>query len=38
MASYIKGLKPLPPDFAVNVMELEMGIETGKFTYDSVNQ
>jgi hypothetical protein len=38
MAAYLKGLKPLPPDFAVTVMDLEMTIETGKFTYDGVNK
>jgi hypothetical protein len=37
MAGYLKGVKPLPPDFATTVMELEMGIETGKFSYESVN-
>lgn len=38
MASYVKGLKPLPADFAMTVMNLEMSVETGKFTYETVNQ
>jgi hypothetical protein len=38
MSGYMKGLKPLPADFASKVMDLELGVESGKFTYDSVYQ